>query len=94
MDKQEFADQIVSSVLPDVETLACLQVAAWSGDSLMMKFVLPEDDKQHDDFIKGMTDRFKKAHDDGKAGDFSLIFQRVQKSENEFMLLFKITPKV
>ena len=93
MDKQEFADQIVGAVLPDVEMLSCLQAAVWSGESLLMRFAMPEDEKQHDDFIKELTDRFKKAHDDGKAGDFTLIFQRLQKSEEEFLLLFKITPK-
>jgi hypothetical protein len=93
MNKQEFADAVVTGVLPDVETLASLQMAVWSGDSLMMKFAMPEDENQHDDFIKEISDRFKELHTEGKAGDFTLTFQRVQRAGNDYLLLFKVTPK-
>ena len=93
MNKQEFSDTIVTSITPDIETLATLHVAVWSGESMLLNFVLPEDEKTHDDVIQALTDRFKTMLDEGKAGKFSLVYQKMQKSETEFMLLFKVTPK-
>ena len=81
-------------VSPDIETLATMRVAVWSGESMLINFILPEDEKEHDDAIQATVDKFKAMLDSDEAGEFSLVYQKMQKSATEFMLLCKVTPKL